>query len=203
MISQEESPELSPIRPVDAPVKSVSGAWAKKSNATFDLEADFAPLGGGSSPPLPGGSSGSFWDSMKKTSASENTKGQAKKAPTSPAAFEQDGNKYSSFQFSIFVKTFCRHQLELSATNSQKLSMPQRQPRPRPNPKKTRSRNAPRKRRRASFSLSKINFTCFTNLPYQTILIFNVLGQFIVWLVQLINSACFINDLYHVWTSSE
>ncbi|CAG5085688.1 Oidioi.mRNA.OKI2018_I69.PAR.g10966.t1.cds [Oikopleura dioica] len=90
MISQEESPELSPIRAVDAPVKSISGAWAKKSNATFDLEADFAPLGGGSSPLLPGGSSGSFWDSMKKTSASENTKGQAKKAPTSPAAFEQD-----------------------------------------------------------------------------------------------------------------
>ena len=98
MISHEESPELSPIRPIDAPVKSVSGAWAKKSNATFDLEADFAPLGGGSSPPLPGGSSGSFWDSMKKTSALENNKGQGKKTPISPAAFEQDGKKESSYK---------------------------------------------------------------------------------------------------------
>jgi len=86
LMIQDERPELSPVRPVE--VKGVSGAWAKKSNATFDLEADFVPLGG-TSPPLPGGSNGSFWDSMKKTSPTENKK-QVKNVAFSPAAFEQN-----------------------------------------------------------------------------------------------------------------
>ncbi|CBY19080.1 unnamed protein product [Oikopleura dioica] len=87
LMNQEEGRELSPVRPVE--VKGVSGAWAKKSNAKFDLEADFVPLGGGHSPPLPGGSNGSFWDSMKKTSNTEN-KTQIKNAAVSPVAYEQN-----------------------------------------------------------------------------------------------------------------
>merc|ERR1712037_832634 len=86
LMNQEERPDLSPVRPVD--VKGVSGAWAKKSNATFDLEADFVPLGG-ASPPLPGGNNGSFWDSMKKTSSAEN-KSNVKITAVSPAAYEQN-----------------------------------------------------------------------------------------------------------------
>ena len=88
-MNQEESPELSPVRPIE--VKGVSGAWAKKSNATFDLEADFVPLGG-ASPPLPGASNGSFWDSMKKTSNAEN-KTHVNNAALSPAACETNGKK--------------------------------------------------------------------------------------------------------------
>lgn len=84
LMNQEESPELSPVRPIE--VKGVSGAWAKKSNATFDLDADFVPLGG-ASPPLPGASNGSFWDSMKKTSNSE-SKAHVNNAALSPAAYE-------------------------------------------------------------------------------------------------------------------
>jgi hypothetical protein len=86
-VNQEESPELSPVRPIE--VKGVSGAWAKKSNATFDLDADFVPLGG-ASPPLPGASNGSFWDSMKKTSNSE-SKAHVNNAALSPAAYEANG----------------------------------------------------------------------------------------------------------------
>lgn len=88
-MNQEESSELSPVRPIE--VKGVSGAWAKKSNATFDLEADFVPLGG-ASPPLPGASNGSFWDSMKKTSNAEN-KAHVNNAALSPAAYETNGKK--------------------------------------------------------------------------------------------------------------
>lgn len=99
-MNQEEGPELSPVRPVE--VKGVSGAWAKKSNAKFDLEADFVPLGGGHSPPLPGGSNGSFWDSMKKTSNTEN-KTQIKNAAVSPVAYEQNGKKLVVKSISIIT----------------------------------------------------------------------------------------------------
>ena len=98
-MNQEERPDLSPIRPIE--VKGVSGAWAKKSNATFDLEADFVPLGG-ASPPLPGGNNGSFWDSMKKTSSAEN-KANVKNTAGSPAPYEQNGNKL--LEKSIYIVT--------------------------------------------------------------------------------------------------
>ena len=115
----------------------------------------------------------------------------------------------------ISLQIFFHHQCELLATSLQKLLIPRRQLKLHKTAKQTRNPKELRKRRKASSSLSdnctlKIwgptndihirdcqienVFTLVKFIPYV---------PFIVWLVQLINSACFINDLYHAWTSSE